>query len=427
MRRRFILVFLLCLFLVLGLFAQRGELLIMMIPLLVFLGAGTLLKPKEIELTVSRSLEADHTSHGETVVVKLQATNRGSKLDEVVLLDILPARVELCEGNNRLLTTLEPGETVAWEYTLRVFRGNWRFQGLLATVGNPFGLFRKEFLIPAGKELSVRPEAKKLKRVVVRPRRTQFYTGTIPTRIGGSGIDFLGIREYQPGDSHRLINWKTMARHPDRLYSNEFEQERIASIGLIFDCRRQSYPVGNQELLLDCVSTQAAALADALISEGNRVGLLAYGDILDWTFLGSGKVHKERIIRAITNIRLNDRDVFRSLDRIPTRLFPPRSQLVVFSPLQKKDLKPLIHLQARGYQITIISPNPISFEWNDQPDTEDFRMADRILRMERKLMDRKLNRSGIHFIDWDMNVPFHRIVDRHFNRRSRPAFNLSKL
>ncbi len=426
MSRNFIPGCLLLVFLALGLFAQRGEFFIFMLPLLLFLGAGILNKPVEFTFEMSRTFDSHRIEHGQTVDIGLRVTNKGSRLEEILLEDLLPKRFELTKGRNDLLTTLGPGEAAEWEYTVRAFRGQYEFEGLRATISSHLGLFKKKIFIKLESKLVVTPRVLKLKQVVIRPRRTQVHTGSIPTRFGGAGLDFFGTREYQSGDSPRMINWKSTARHQGQLFTKEFEQERIANVGLIFDCRLQSYTVGDRQALLDYVAPAVTALADALMREGNRVGLLVYGNVIDWTFMGSGKVHREKILQAITRIELSQRAIFENLNRIPTRLFPPQSQLIFFSPLQNIDQEPLIHLQTKGYQIIAIIPNPLSFEKMALSNEGDIQLAERILSLKRDLMFRKLIQGGIRVIDWDMNMPFHQVVNQFLNPQPKRSLNLAK-
>jgi len=81
------------------------------------------------------------------------------------------------------------------------------------------------------------PPVRRIRRVAIRPRRTNVYSGTIPARLGGPGVEFFGVREYARGDPPAWINWNISARHPQSLYSNEFEQERVADIGIVLDSR----------------------------------------------------------------------------------------------------------------------------------------------------------------------------------------------
>ena len=54
--------------------------------------------------------------------------------------------------------------------------------------------------------------------------------------------------------------------------------------------------------------------------------------------------------------------MFSDLALIPTRLFPAHSQVVLVSPLLPDDLNVLIQLRARGYQLMVVSPDPVAHE-----------------------------------------------------------------
>jgi uncharacterized protein (DUF58 family) len=164
-------------------------------------------------------------------------------------------------------------------------------------------------------------------------------------------------------------------------------------------------------------SVQAAAsIADALLNQANRVGLLLYAAYLAWTFPGYGKIQRERILHALANARTGDSQVFSDLEHIPTRLFPPRSQIVLVSPLTEDDLTPLIHLRAQGYEVMVVSPNPIKFELSYLPSTEPIQLAGRVLHLERLVFLQKLGRAGIHVLDWDVSEPFDQFVKRRLSR-----------
>ncbi|HAV75761.1 MAG TPA: DUF58 domain-containing protein, partial [Anaerolineae bacterium] len=98
-------------------------------------------------------------------------------------------------------------------------------------------------------------------------------------------------------------------------------------------------------------------MADALLSQGNRVGLLVYATFLGWTFPGYGKVQRERILHSLAHAKPGSSEVFSDFEYLPTRLFPPESQIVVVSPLTDDDLTPLVQLRAQGYQVLVVSPD----------------------------------------------------------------------
>ena len=249
------------------------------------------------------------------------------------------------------------------------------------TAGDRFGLFRRQASVSAPAELFVLPQPRPLKRVAIRPLRTRGYAGPVPARVGGSGIDFFGVREYQLGDPRRWINWRVSARHPRSLFSNEFEQERIADVGLILDARSRSDVMIGEQSLFEQGIQAAASLAEAFLSDGNRVGLLIYGRVLDWTFPGYGKVQRERILRALARARTGESQVFDNLSYLPTRFFPAQSQVVLVSPLWPDDLAMLIRLRARGYQVLVVRPDLIELESQSLGSEPEVALAARIARV----------------------------------------------
>jgi uncharacterized protein (DUF58 family) len=225
------------------------------------------------------------------------------------------------------------------------------------------------------------------------------------------------VREYQSGDPRRWINWKQSARHPQKLFTNEFEQERIADVGLILDARMRSEVRVNGASLFEHAVHATASLANTFLRDGNRVGLLIYGGFLAWVFPGYGKLQEERILQSLSQAEPGESLVFDNLDYLPTRFFPARSQIVLISPLFKEDLPILLRLRARGYQLLVISPDPITFEINaleNQPETE---LAAKIARMERVLLIRKTLQAGIQIASWQVDKPLDQTLHASLGRR----------
>jgi uncharacterized protein (DUF58 family) len=157
-------------------------------------------------------------------------------------------------------------------------------------------------------------------------------------------------------------------------------------------------------------------LADTFLSDGNRVALLVYGGILDWTFPGYSKTQREGILRALARAKTGDSLVFDSLDYIPTRYFPARSQLVLISPLCKDDVPMLVRLRARGYQLLVISPDPVAFETRALGPQPAVDLAARIVRLERRLLLRQLRQAGIQVVDWQVDKPFDQTIHASLGR-----------
>ena len=229
-------------------------------------------------------------------------------------------------------------------------------------------------------------------------------------------MSFFGVREYQPGDPLRWINSRASARHQQSLFINEFQQERMADIGLILDSRLQSNVATAEGSLFEHAVRATASLATTLLNANNRVGLFIYGNTLDWTYPGYGKIQQQRILWALAKATPSESQVFATLDHLPTRLFPARSQLIFVSPLLTKDVELLIRLRARGYQVLIISPNPVLFEQKAFAVTEQVRLAVRMAQLERALLLDQLRQADVQVMDWPVDTPFETAAQRVLGR-----------
>ena len=413
MRRSLLLAFLIYALALGALASLNGHLLVLLIPLVLHIGAGLYFGTEQLQLRATRSLSRVRVSEGQTVSVKLVVTNDGARIDEVLIEEQPPAQLHVIKSDaaalteTRILVSLAPGDSVELNYTVRAKRGHHLFEDIHVTAIDHFDLFKRKasFCASGESELYVLPPVTRVRQIAIRPRQTRVFAGAIPARVGGSGTEFFGVRAYQPGDALRHINWKANARHPQALFTNEFQQERIADVGLILDARRRVDVRAGSGTLFEHSILVTAALAETFLDGGNRVGMVSYGGYLNWTLPGYGKYQRERILRALARADTGDSQVFDKLEYLPTRFFPRRSQLVLISPLHPDDLKFLIRLRAQGYEILVISPNPVMYEQKVLSDSPSVRMALRIATVERTVMLRQLRQAGMRTVDWDVDEP----------------------
>jgi uncharacterized protein (DUF58 family) len=399
-----------------GMATVSGGMFALMLPLVAYLLAGFLFAPDEVKLEVTRHLSAERVSPQSEVHVTLTLVNQGSHLEEVLIEDILPADLEVTSGHNRHLMRLPKSATYAFTYTVSGPRGGYGFEKVRVKVNDYLAVTGREVQLEAKGQLFVFPPVTRLRHVTIRPRRTKVYAGTIPARAGGSGTDFFGVREYHPGDSPRTINWRASAHSADSLYSNEFQQERVADVGIVLDGRQRANEFARGHSLFEHSVQAAAALSDALLAQGNRVGLLVYALYLRWTIPGYGKVQRERILYSLAHARPGGSEVFADLANIPTRLFPVESQIILVSPLLEDDLMPLVRLRAHGYQVLAVCPDPVKFELSYLKTSREIELAARVVQLERKLLLQKVQRAGVQLLDWDVSEPFDQVVKRKLGR-----------
>jgi uncharacterized protein (DUF58 family) len=361
--------------------------------------------PEEPKLSAERALSADRIAPGNTITVNLEVTNHGESLERVLLQDPLPDFLEVIEGSASRFVSLPAHGNISWSYTVRGRRGSHVFEGLNAIAEDHFGLIvRRAFLQTYG-QVIVLPSVARVRRIAIRPRQTRVYSGVIPARQGGAGIEFFGLREYQAGDSPHHINWHVSARHEEALYSNEYEQERVADVGIVLDGRRRLNEFGGGQSLFEHSVLATVAVSSALLSEGNRVGLFIYGKRLRWTTPGYGKFQRERILQDLALAEVGESQNFDALF-IPRRLFPTNAQIILISPLSGEDQPLLARLRLSGYHVMVISPDPVSFEASGLGGRASVKLATRIARLEREIVLRGLRRAGVQVVDWNTANPF---------------------
>ncbi len=409
MRRTIFLGILVYLLLLTGLVLVRGPFIALALPLAVYLFLGLAFHPPEVKIEITRALSHERALPDKPVTVTITVRNLGGRLEHVLLEDQLPPALTVHEGKPRRLVTLAPGDSLAWEYKVSGPRGYHTFRGVDVTVSEHLGLSQRVEHIPATGQLFILPPVVRLRRVYIRPRQTLVYSGTIPARQGGPGVEFFGVRAYHPGDSRHRINWHASARQADELYSNEFEQERVADVGVILDARIRTNVYKNRSIFEHSVMA-CAALMDAFLNEGNRVGLLLYGQYLQWSIPGYGKMQRERLMQTLARATTGESMVFSDLAYLPTQLFPANSQLVLVSPLHPDDMDVLVRLRLREYHVMVISPDPISFEMQALPDNPALELAQRVLRMERDLLLTQVQRAGIQVVNWDISRPIDQVL-----------------
>jgi len=419
MKRIYVLISCIYGFLLLAFIIRSGILLAFSLPFLIYLLFGMIYGPNDLKLQVARTLSMERAYPGTAVQVRVKITNQGQRIERLLIADQLPEGLNVIDGYTRMITSLQAGESITLEYSVNGLRGYFHFKDVYLRASDHLGIWTREKSIPTAGRLFVLPEIWRLRQVAVRPPHTRVYAGFIPTRRGGPGVEFYGVREYQQGDPLRWINWSVSARREQTFFVNQFEQDRVTEIVIILDARKKAeVKTRDGENLFEYCVQAAASLAETFISDGNRVGLLAYGvPYLDWAFPGYGKVQHEKIMRTLARAKPVESQVFDSIENLPVRLFHPRTQILVITTLPKGDHEHIIRLRALGYSVIVASPDPVAFIAASTPHPSHERLlATRLARLERSLMLNRMRQAGIRVLDWDVAIPFENAVHKSLNR-----------
>lgn len=396
--------------LILGFALRNPAFVLAAIPALTLMALGDFFFPRRASFFLERRTDRLRALVGEEIVITSVLRYEGDQPAVCRVTDRIPPALTLLSGEPERIEVLNPGDSLELRYRLTGKRGSYQLNRMTIDLSGGVGVRRARTVLEDAATLTFVPQGSSLRGMQVSPRKTLSYAGTNPSRKGGEGTFFFDIREYQTGDELRSVNWKRTARYPDTLFINEFEQERVAEIGIILDVRSVAYE-RDPSLLEDAV-TAATALAENFLAQNNRVGVLIYGQTLHFVFPGFGKVQLEKIRAELATVSLGYHQVFRDVDKIPTRLFPAHSQLFFVSPLLREDLAFLISLKRRGYRLAVISPEGdtvpdrkpgIIAPWRRRKQhlsASDLDLGYRFLEAERALSLRALERSGVFALRW---------------------------
>lgn len=406
-----------------GLLLLNGSIVATAIPLLLFVSVRMLSSPRPVasDLRLERSLERLRATEGDEIGVELTLTNPGPAIALLCVTDGPPIGLTPIDGHVQFLGRLPARGTEAISYTVLAYRGLHTFDEVQVRIWSPWGLAMHESCVQLETDVKVHPRTEKLDPITIRPQRTRAFAGPVKANRGGQGLDFFGCRAYTPGDDVRRINWRAYARQ-DSLIINEYELERIADVNVILDARAKSHTQLDDETTFDRSVRAAASLASHFLDQGNNVGLLVYGDYVQWAFPGIGRLQQERILDELAEARLGDRAVFEELRFIPTRLFPPRSQLVLVSPLvDADDIEIVALLVDRGYSVLLVCPHSLTVTGDERLPEDDpaVDLARQILCLKRDLFLGSLARIGTSVIDWRVDEPFRIACQRIHQSRVR--------
>jgi len=133
---------------------------------------------------------------------------------------------------------------------------------------------------------------KRLRRIEIKSSRLSedIFSGAYRSAFKGRGMSFSEVREYQPGDDVRDIDWNVTARYA-RPYVKVYEEERELTMILLVDISRSEHfgTVGMTKR--QRVAEIAGTLAFSTIKNNDNVGVIFYSDRVE-KYIPPSKGHK---------------------------------------------------------------------------------------------------------------------------------------
>ncbi len=131
----------------------------------------------------------------------------------------------------------------------------------------------------------------------------EVFSGEYHSVFKGRGMEFAEVREYQPGDDIRTIDWNVTARfgHP---YIKVFEEERELTVMLIVDMSGSLGFASKDKTKQRIAAELTSILAFSAMKNNDKVGLILFTDKIErFVPPRKGRSHVLRIIREVLSFK----------------------------------------------------------------------------------------------------------------------------
>lgn len=275
--------------------------------------AGMLLHRPRVRL---RARLSDRSSVGQIlpVDVEIEQRSRWARSDLVVLPHNLPAAIDSVPSDGVAAPFLRKGESAKIQLGLRCNkRGKHLVRGFRVESGFPFSILRWGRTFEASHAILVYPTFNPLTRLNLPTGRRYQPGGVAMASNLGESFEYLGNREYRPGDNVRDIDWRATARL-QRPIVREWVEEYMLRVAVILDTH---VPKGSKPESLDAferaVST-AAAVADYMARQDYLVDLFAAGPNLYHLTAGRSLAYLDQILDILACVESNPDEPFNLIE-----------------------------------------------------------------------------------------------------------------
>ena len=244
---------------------------------------------------------------GQELPVKLHISNptAATSGNARVIGHLLPADIDLLPPDGTAIPSLAPGESVDLALTLRPRnRGIYNLRGWRIESDFPFGLLNAGRIHEKRAVLTVYPRFDPLDRIAMPQSRLQQPGGVAYVANRGESIEYIGNREYRPGDNVRDIDWRATARL-SRPIVREYREEFFLRAAIVLDTNVPR--VSNQFVPARCEDFEravslCAACGDYLNNADYLVDILAAGPKLHHLMAGRGLISLDQMLDILAGV-----------------------------------------------------------------------------------------------------------------------------
>lgn len=225
----------------------------------------------------------------------------------------------------------------------------------------------------------------KIRQIEIRTKHlvNDVFSGEYHSVFKGRGMEFAEVREYEPGDEIRSIDWNVTARL-GRPYVKRFIEERELTVILMADVSASGHFGTVSQMKGEITAEICALLAYAAIQNNDRVGLLMFTDQIE-KFIPpkKGRTHILRVIREVlyNQPEHTGTDIAQALEYL-NRLLTRRCIVFIISDFLTADyIKPLRVASKRHdvVAVTVTDPRELSLPGVGLIELEDAESGEEVL------------------------------------------------
>lgn len=287
---------------------------------------------------------------------------------------------------------------------------------------------------------------KKVRRIEINIRGVvnEVFAGEYHSVFKGRGMEFSEVREYQPGDDVRNIDWNVSARmnHP---FVKIFDEERELTVMILFDSS-SSESFGSVQQQKGQVAVEIAALlASSAIKNNDKVGLIIFSDHIEkFVPPRKGRKHILRVIRELLYFESRDETIPSSETNITVALeylnqiLKRRATIFLISDFLAEGFEKDLQIANKRHDLVaihIIDPLEEKLPSVGLLELEDLETGETVLLdtsvsevrnsisenvySERAKLERLFKSIGVDFIDIYTNKSYVKPLTRFFRLRAR--------
>ncbi|HDL03569.1 MAG TPA: DUF58 domain-containing protein [candidate division Zixibacteria bacterium] len=226
---------------------------------------------------------------------------------------------------------------------------------------------------------------KKIRRIEIRTKRlvNDLFSGEYQSAFKGQGMEFEEVRQYQPGDDIRLIDWNVTAR-TGFPHVKKFREERELSVIFLIDASSSGAFGTRERFKADIAAELCGVLAFSAIKNNDKVGMIIFTDKIE-KFIPpkKGKSHVLRLIREVLHFKPEgtQTDIAGALEYF-NRVIKKKSVVFLISDFLSENFMTPLQIANRKHDVIalkISDPRELQFENVGLIELEDAETGETVL------------------------------------------------